>query len=390
MGCALLALALLAGRAQAGEPVRLDWCAPVAWQADQARQDGDRCIARFSEAEMARARLVAVGTSWDVTEPDFVHRTGRCAPSQRHAENRARWQRIRERHAERGGERLWIVHAHRFDLVTDTLAMAPEFDGAFLLRTTRPWSDVLAFFERDRSPLCAPGGCRWSDAHGANEEREDGPSLAASIERVGGKGLVRKVVYYVGRGSNEQSTFSPVGVVADLRNAKYRAWRVAEAKRALAAGGYDAIVLNQKFHQYREQKGGYWLGSERLPDPSAIRAGGDTPLTAPPLGYGYPDYVAGWSALAAELRAAGVPYAVTDLPADPFLDRADDPATPDRDEAQAIREVLRGAAVVLLDQGRWSREARIEALAAELRGAGVDVIRVDSRCGLGGQEPPKP
>jgi hypothetical protein len=272
---------------------------------------------------------------------------------------------------------------HRFDLVPRSFAALPGFDAGFLAETQRPWQQVLDFFQRDHTRSCFGAGCRWSDANFGNDAEEKGTRLRDLIDASGGEGAYQRKVYYVIRGAPGQQLFFPVAALADLRNPAYRSWRVAEAKRALAVGGYTAIHLNQKLFQYASPQG-HWIGGG-VADVEQINRKGETPWTAPPSGYGYPQYVAGWSALARELRAAGVHYAV-DLQGPELFERGDDPATPAHEGAM-IREVARNARLVLLDRYAATKEATLRAAIADLETHGARVVRIQSDCGYGNGEP---
>jgi hypothetical protein len=119
-----------------------------------------------------------------------------------------------------------------------------------------------------------------------------------------------------------------------------------------------------------------------VPDVAALNALGDTYFSAPPAGYGYPEYVEGWAALAADLRAAGVPYAVN-LNAGVWGTFYDDPATPDRDEARAIQQAALGASLVLLVPPAPNAAALGEAAERQLRAAGARVVTYQPACGFG-------
>lgn len=361
-----------------------DWCSDVVVRPDQRRRAaGAGCVAEWPDEAIADAAgLVLLGDGPDTVDPVFVHPVGPCGAPQTHADNARFVERLRALRARRGGSPLRFVHMHRFELVADTQAAQPGFDAAFLLSTDRPWPEVTAFFAKDRSPQCGRRGeCRWSDAFGGWEDRGRGTRLRDWIDRNGGPGRHQSVVYYLVRAAQVERLFWPTAAIADLRNPAYRAWRVAAAKRAIAVGGYDAVLLNQKFHQY--QDGPHWIGGPKAPDAEALRRiGDDTLWTAPPRGYGYPEYVEGYAALAADLRAAGVPYAF-EMRTWPWLERdADDPSTP-RDEAKLIREAARGARIALLDPGRGLSQRGFEAFADELRRAGVEVVITRFDCGLG-------
>lgn len=384
----LLGMALVAGAAASAsppEPVRqFDWCSEVVVRPDQRRRsDGSGCVIEWpDDAIAAGAGVVLLGDWGDTSEPVFVHPPSACGVRQTHADNGRYVARLRALRAKRGGSPLLVVHMHRFDLVGDTQAALPGFQADFLLSTDRPWSEVTEFFAKDGSPQCGNEGCRWSHAFGGWEDRGRGTWLRDWIDKSGGRRRHESVVYYLVRAAQVQRLFWPTAAIADLRNPAYRAWRVAEAKRAIALGGYDAVLLNQKFHQYQE--GPHWIGGPHAPNAEALRRiGDDTLWSAKPRGYGYPEYVEGYAALAADLRAAGVPYQF-EMRSWPWLPReADDPATPDRDEAHMIREVALGARIALLDAGRGVDRAGFSKFADELRRAGVHVVVIRPECGFG-------
>jgi hypothetical protein len=383
---AALAAAWVAAAAVAAPPApepTYDWCAPVVVVPDLVRSEvAGACVGRWTDEEIAAgARVALVGSSADVARANAASiAPAHCGIAETHRDRGRFVANLRALRARAGGAPLRVVHQHRFDIVPATLAAEPGFRADFLVATDRPWSEVTAFFARDRSPLCGADGCRFSFAHGGFEERGRGAWLRDWIDASGGPRRHESVVYYLARTRHVQRLFWATAALADQRNPAYRAWRVEQAKRALEIGGYDAIALNAKFHQYREP---WWIASPRAPDVATVRERWEDGLwTAPPRGYGYAEYVEGWVALAADLRAAGVPYAITSLPAWPWPKvGADDPATRDRDEGRMIRDVVRGARIALLETRRDA--AGLEAWAAELTRAGVEVVRVDTRCGYG-------
>lgn len=99
------------------------------------------------------------------------------------------------------------------------------------------------------------------------------------------------------------------------------------------------------------------------------------------IGYGYPQYVAGWHDLAGDLVATGVPFSVT-------FGRGlwgggayfDDPTTPDVDESALLREVAekRASHVFLEIDGNRGGAERV---ANHLRAIGRSVTVTDSSCG---------
>jgi hypothetical protein len=349
---------------------------------ERRREQGARCVAAWSDEQIAAAaEVVLIGSHNDVDRDNAATvPPTRCAFGETHRARRRYVDALREKRAKAGGAPLRVVHMTRFDLVSAALAAEPGFRADFLTRTDRPWSFVLDFFAADRSPLCGTDGCRWSHAIGAWEDRFQGAWLRDSIDASGGPKRHESVVYYIVRANQVRDRFWPTAAIADLRNPDYRAWRVAMAKRSIEIGGYDAVLLNHNFFMYQQP---FWIGTDAIPDVAALRADGDTRWSAPPRGYGYPEYVEGWVALARDLRAANVPFAVQ-LNQWPWLvQNADDPSTTDRDEGRMIRGAASGARIFLLERRARSDVAGLDAFASELRTAGVEVVWTDSLCGFG-------
>jgi hypothetical protein len=377
---AAVAAATPAAAAPAPPARSFDWCSEVVVRPDMRRsQAPGGCQVVWPDEEAALAAVVLIGSASDVPEEEDGGRTVRCAIPRTHRDRGRYLARLRELRAKAGIRRpLRAIDMHRFDLVANSLAGEPGFRADFLATTDRPWREVLDFFARDRSPACGAEGCRFSFAMGGREDRGD-ETLRDRIDASGGAKRHETAVYYLARANRDTRLFWPTAAVADLRNRDYRAWRVAQAKRALELGGYDAIALNEKFHQHQQP---HWIGSAAAPTPAALRESRDTLWTAAAPGYGYPEYVEAWSALARELRAAQIPYAITALANWRWLHRgADDPATP-RDEARMIREVLEGARIVLVDRRDRGDPAGRDAWAARLEAAGAEVVWVDQSCGL--------
>jgi len=380
----LILLALGATTAVAESPPRparaYDWCSEVVVRPDERfTETGSSCAPVWRDEEIASgAGVVLMGSYDDVSDARFAHpANSKCGWPTSHADN-ARY--VAKLRALRGSAPpLRFVHMHRFDVVADSLAALPGFRADFLLTTDRPWSDVMAFFASDRSPACGAEGCRWSDAYGAWEDRGKGTWLRDRIDAAGTPGRSKSAVYYLVRGAQVQQHFWPTAVLADLRNPAYRAWRVGEARRAYDQGGYDAIALNQKFHQHFEP---HWIGSAAIPDAAAVRAqGDDTFWSAPPRGYGLSEYMQGWIALAADLQAAGIPYAIIDLPQWPWLFSAGSPRAPDPAITRGLHEAIRGARIVLLERHPRTDQAGFDALVAELQRSGVQIAWIESLCG---------
>jgi len=272
---------------------------------------------------------------------------------------------------------ILFVHATRFDLVSPTHIETEGFRSSFLLRTKTPISKVESFFKSDPSRNCN-GLCRWEFRRLGGQE-QTAMGIDRAIDAAGPGPTHEEVVYYVSLRNLPKKTFAPLAAVADMTNPAYREWRVRRAKLALQEGGYDAVTLNQKFSQYYKDKG-YWLGSSWCPDISNCTGKPDTIFSARPDGYGFAEYVAGWVALAHDLQSAEVPYVVRLIP-HPWLTVADDPSTPEIDEASQIRSVLKGARLVMLDSGNTGPDFSITEWAEQLRLSGVSVLLVDKRCG---------
>jgi hypothetical protein len=376
-----LLLAGIAPSPLATAAAQFDFCAPVVVRPEQRRAVGARCVARFSEAEIAAgAEVLLLGSHTEVAEPVFEHPAGPCDPPERHSRIGREVKRWREKAAPRS---ITVVHLNRFEIVSDTLAATPGFDARFLVQTDTPWQKVLDFFALDRSPACRERPCRWSDAWGGFEHVNPGRWLRDSIDASGGPGRYQSAVYNLARPSDrEDGVYWPTAVHANLGSKAYRAWRIAEAQRAIRDGGYDAVALGQKFSR-RLAAEGAWLGTARGRDVAALHAE-DEPVTwtAEPKDYGFSEYMQGYLALAAELRAAGVPYAITDYPDFQFLESWDDPKTPDVNEWESIQDVMRKARVVLLARGPRTPYRAYEDFAAELRAAGVQVVPVNHGCGM--------
>jgi hypothetical protein len=182
------------------------------------------------------------------------------------------------------------------------------------------------------------------------------------------------VVYYLSDAGPDVRRFWPSAAVADLRNPAYRAWRVAEARRVIATGRFDAVLLNDKFDQYRFE-GGHWIGGAAR-DVEALNRIGSTLWSAPPDGYGYAEYVSGWVALGRDLRRAGVPYAVWTSAAAWHSRWYDAPETPRVDEQQQILETLRGSRLALV--GGPVSASRARELDEELRASGSRLVLMDA------------
>lgn len=358
-----------------------DWCSGIVSSPDQRWKDPRACVPFFSDEELvAGAEVLLIGEFTDVAEPKIPSPGRACEPNPTHATSAAFEKRLREARAAAGGPPIFFVHQHRFDLVSAQLAAQPGFDPAFLVRSARPFEEVEGFFAKESGAPCE-GACRLSASWPNLEGKDAGRRLRDYIDAKAGEGAWRSAVYYLARPQGNSNVFGVTAAIADLGNAEYRAWRVAEAKKAFEVGGYDAIALNHKFHQYRDGAK-HWIGGPEVPDVAALRATGDTYWTAPPASYGYGEYVAGWSALARELREAGVPYTVTLNAAHFTGDVFDDRSTP-QNEAELIRKAAEGARLVMIDRGGGNpAQPVLDAMVRRLEAKGPRVVVFDQRCGL--------
>lgn len=379
------ALALAAGVAlgaapSAGDDELYDWCAPIATRPLERFRDAARCVPQWTPAELARAAYVLLSSS-ELADAGTPGNPRDACHGEISLQSHARWIAGVKQEIAPGAAAPLFVASVRFDLIGPHDVARAGFDPSFLLRTDRSWTAVESFFASDRSPDCADGGCRILEP-GAKAPsvfplaREASRSAQAPGE----------AVYYLVRAARGQREFTPGWALSDLRNPAYRAWKVAEMRHVLAAGGYDAVDLNHKLHQFRPRRfraPQHWIASGEVKDVTSLNATGDTYWTAPPRAYGYAEYVAGWSAMARDLREAGIPYTVL-LNAGPWMGTDyDDPASP-ADEAAAIREVALGARAVLLDGGRGPLGLGGTRAERELRARGVRVVPMDSSCGRPG------
>jgi hypothetical protein len=381
-----LAAGAIRAAASAEPRSALDWCAPVVVNPLRRWSDSNTCSQPYGLEEIAAGADVVLFEGAELAEGDQAAAepgADPCGVDPTLASHARYLRELRARASVRGRSPLAVLQT-RFDLVGPKLAARPGFEAGFLLRTGRPWPEVVRFFAEDRSPDCAPDGCRLvdPDPSSPNGDPHRLAPLLAHIEATGGPSASRGVVYYLERSTAGKREYRVTNALADLGNPAYRAWRVAEARRVTELGDYDAVMLNQKLHQYRRfprSGSGHWIASPAALDVTALNRLADTLWTAPPRGYGYADYVAGWRALAADLRRGGVPYAVT-LSLAPWRgERYDDPSTP-ADESAWIREVARGARLVLLDAPVARRGRDFAAAQAELEAAGARVVPVDSSC----------
>lgn len=387
-------LALLLGmvaRGQAVAPVSdtsasgrtFDWCAPVVVN-PLRRWSGETCGQPWGPDEIAAGADVVLLEGGELAAGgDEVSLPGAdpCQFQPTLASHARYLRELRARAAGRKPQPLALIQT-RFDLVKSELASQPGFDAGFLVRASRPWEQVLAFFSEDRSPDCAAGGCRLAEPDPTSKggDPQSMAPLVARVDAMGGPGSAHLLAYYLERSAPGKQVYRVTAALADLSNPAYRAWRVAEARRVLELGGYDAVMLNHKLHQYLPAAGGHWIGSPKAPDVTTLNRLQDTLWSTPPKGYEYLDYVQGWHDLAADFRQAGVPYGV-EISIAPWVgDFYEDPRTP-ISENRLIREAARGARVVLLDWPRARRGAEFATVRSELEAAGARVVPMEGNCG---------
>jgi hypothetical protein len=277
------------------------------------------------------------------------------------------------------------------ELVPVPLMSSTGFDPDFLLDTATAWSTVTGFFTGDSSAACsgAPGTCTWSDNFSSSSS-----AIFASPYRLrdyidGAGGDYRTKVYYIP--DDQITAYYPLAAVADLGNASYRAWRVAEARRLIATGAWSMVLLNHKFCQWRFGQQN-WLGgtmvskcgetAQTVDTVSKLQNAGAELFSAEPTGYWWTEYVQGWAALADDLKAAGVPFAVY-LDSSYWLSTStyDDPATAGVNEATLITDTAENdATLVIMDKGSTGRGGAL-AIIKRLEAAGRTVLLVDQVCG---------
>lgn len=296
----------------------------------------------------------------------------------------------------KGRPRIEWILSLRFDLVLDTDAAQPGFDASFLADTRTPWSETLSFVEGAGPETCGAQGCRVVE-HAGSYGDADCPKNACLRARIdasaGAAGAYQRKVYYLR--TNHHPKYFLASALADARNAAYRRWRVGLAREAIARTKAQYVLLGDKFSQWNpaiEPDGGrHFARSAAYPDLASVRAKGATDFfSAQPDGLGWAEYVEGWTAIARDLDAAGVPFAVQ-VPETLFgLDGGDGLGTnrlwttDGGGPNDRLREAARRADLILLDAVQGTRE-RAEEKARALRAAPWKrhVVVVDSRIPLG-------
>lgn len=330
-----------------------DWCSPVVVRPPRRWKSVRPCVRIWSNTQVAtRAEIVIFGGYKDVFEDENPSSNPMCGRPFTHEANagyiadirsqRTAWRLKRRSPATKP---IFFVHMSRFDLVSLEHAKSPGFQPSFLVKTQTPISQVIGFFESDQSTVCM-GKCKWG-----------GPTQGDAV-------------YYVSVKYPREKTYFPLAMIADLQNPAYRQWRVQRAKRFLTLGGFDAVMLNHKFDQYATNN--YVLGSPWCQNLTRCKV--DSSMwSALPDEYSLTEYVDGWVSLAADLKAAGVPYVVR-LSPNPWLTHSP--------EAVRIHSVLDGALLVMVNAGNVGWQKTIQGWMRKLRREGVNVLPIDSRCGL--------
>ena len=372
--------------ASSAHAVERAYCAPYFDQPD-ATYIADNCNVPASPVSIVSGTYFTVGSAFEATAPDMVwENVTLCRSNGETTASTAAYRRTVT-----GGT---AIHAARFDLVPAPLMSTDGFDPDFLLTTTTPWANVTGFFTGDSSAACSgvPGTCTWSDNFGANGAAPFSSPyrLRDLIDAAGGD--YRTNVYYLPK--DPITAYYPSAALADLTNADYRAWRVAEAQRGIAAGAYDMVMLNHKLCQWHFDNQN-WLGGDLgtfcgesgalITTVSLLHAAGSQLWSAQPTGHGYTDWVQGWHAMAQDLAAASVPFAVyISTQVLTRIDKYDDPATAGVNEAALIRDVAENYAdLVILDREGGNRRHSLK-VENGLRALGVNVLVVDEACGQWG------
>jgi hypothetical protein len=286
------------------------------------------------------------------------------------------------------------VNSFRFDIITPHIMAQPGFNSDWLVRSATPHQTLLDFYTNDTSPVCVNGGgCRFSYSYGGAyyEGRDTGNRMRDMIDESGGTGTYEDIVYYITRqGSNETVGWASAAV-ADQRIPAYRTWRVNQARQIIQDGHFDFVLLNHKFHFFRPDNWSLprpepWLGGSGAPNVAAHASSDNTPFSNQPLNYGYAEYVQGWNALARDLDAANVPFAVQTNGGQWVIpDTTDDPLTPGVNEGALIREAIELADFVEVDYQSWlgpTRTAQLDQVVRDLEAGGAIVLKINSGCGL--------
>ncbi len=333
------------------------------------------CVRTWEADELARdADLILLGSYNDMLPNEPSSKAPQCGGPFSHDSNRGFVRALRDSPRSSVASPR-AIHMTRFELISPAHLQAEGFSADFLLKTTTPLSRIERFFEADQSSSYR-GECRFTFRPDRGNQKLK-VLMDSAIDARGATAQHERSVYYISMRHRQTKVFSPHAVLADLRNPAYRASRVDRARRAIAAGEYDPVMLNNKFDQYYARSG-FWLGSAACPDVARCTNGNGNIFSA--RSDGYAEYVEGRVSLARDLDAANVPYVVA-LASNPWLSKADSRATPDIDERAAIRSVLARADTVLLSASNVDRFGSIDRWAASLRQEGANVVPVDETFG---------
>lgn len=381
-----------AGPSRAAES--LDWCAPVIVRPDQRWWSTSPCEPWWKPDTIAQRADFVFDGFFTPVQPVLTPDTYSCWGSTTVERSRAYHDDLRARAAAHG-RTLRFVYFARFDLVLRAFAALPGFEADFGVEASVPLSESAAFFSRDTSEPCVCG-CAWSDEPGPSPAPA-GTRLRDLIDARGGAGASDMRVHQGvrpatgGTADGIPRRFFGHSIVADQRNAAYRAWMIEEVKQIQLAGGYDAVDLNQKFHLYLPTNPPQWWATSHTPDVATYLTDDMGRWSSQPIAYGYPEYVEGWALLADDLISAGVPYTVTVSPMfwRPGFTGFDDPASALVDEMATVRSVARRAAWLFLDKGAGGNDGDVATATADVVANGsATVVPIHSGCGYGPVDSP--
>jgi hypothetical protein len=392
-----------------------EWCASLAVRPEAIFQSGSGCTPRYTKADLADdIDVVMMGSAFvtaNTPSPSIpTWGDGDCRTTywastgtdldDTHASHAAFIDSVLAEE-DSGAEPTRFVFQNRMDLVAHRLLADPDFDADWLIDTTTSYSTLTNFFNNDTSADCtSPNTCSWHEiaplytTNGAWTNKW----LRHLIDAAGSANDYQSKVYYLAQGGtsggNPIRQHYPTAVIADQTNADYRAFRVDEAAAAVTAGHWHFIELNHKLSQYRPPNQ-HWLGASDAENVTEYNDLGDNKFSAQPDGYGYPQYVTGWSDLAADMDAADVPRSVNVSPTiwprnaannavevgGPIESAFDDASTSTVNEAQVLRDAIYAADLVILER-RYNccpnvPESAFLDVVEDIRGNGAEVFVVE-------------
>ncbi len=383
----LIVIAMSATGASSQPVEQLDWCAPVIVRPESRFYTfTPPCEPWWPDDEIARRADFIFGGFLRPTTSTLPPDQSTCFGPSTMENSKAYSDRLRAR-AATYGRTLHFIYYARFDLVDRQTATTPGFDPDYLVDARKRWREATDFFNRDTSPACVCG-CEWTAdvVPGSSAVR-----LRDIVDAAGGPGTYETKISYaspLGSGgtlAGAPRQFAGLAAIADQTNPAYRAWRIEHIRDAMTEGGFDVVELNHKFHHFVPSDPPPWWGGSGAPNVSAYLAADTTPWSAQPIAYGYREYLAGWAALADDLDAAGIPYAVNTTPF-PWRPGSiyDDPATTDVDESAILRGVVERARFVFMQRFAQVPQAEFDATVAQIQAAGIaTVVPFDAGCGNG-------